>query len=587
MVNKYGCEKTANEEVSLTSKKDHPIDNAGEPANRSRRSFLAKAGAAATVAAAVRVLSLESTANAQTLGGSSSSGEIGPLNDSARAQACFNLRQSAAQADFNQPLVSHPNNGDESLYSDKCGNFSKTLPHDSYGRVNLTAYQSFTNALSSGNPSDFENIILGGTVKLTDPQSGLAYDLEGIDGHNFTVPSAPAVASPQIATEMVELYWASLLRDVPFDQYSSNTIAQQAAQELTNMPAYQGPRNSNGSVTPQLLFRGGLGSTFAGETTGPYVSQFMLIPTFMGVQPISQQWQVFLPGQDFLTTFSDWLTVQNGGSTGLTVQMDPQVRYARQGRDLASLTRMDVLYQEYLVALFVLMYTGVPLNPGVPYASSKTQVGFGTFGGPDFAATMAEVATRALKAAWFQKWYIHRRLRPEATGGLVHLMNTGQGSQVSCKLNKTLLTSNAVQQSFKKNGSYLLSQAFPEGCPTHPSYPTGHGTVAGACTTVLKFFFNGGSVVPSPVMPTDDGLSLQPYTGSSLTVNGELSKLTHNVSFGHGIHAGIHYRSDTDQSILLGEAVALSVLRDRASTYNQKFSVHIAKFDGTTATISN
>ena len=133
----------------------------------------------------------------------------------------------------------------------------------------------------------------------------------------------------------------------------------------------------------------------------------------------------------------------------------------------------------------------------------------------------------------------------------------------------------------------MLSQSFPEGCPTHPSYPTGHGTVAGACTTVLKFFFDGAFVIPNPVMPSDDGLSLQPYSGSPLTVNGELSKIAHNVSFGHGIHAGIHYRSDTDQSILLGEAVALSVLRDRALTYNEKFSVTITKFDGTTATISN
>lgn len=162
-----------------------------------------------------------------------------------------------AQADFNQPLVSHPSNGDDSLYPDKCGSFTKCLPHDSFGRVDLNAYQSFITALSTGKPSDFANIVMGGTNLLTNPQSGLAFDLEGIDGHNFTVPAAPTLAGPQTATEMVELYWASLLRDVPFDQYSSNTIAQQAAQELTNMPAYQGPRNGNGQVTPQLLFRGG------------------------------------------------------------------------------------------------------------------------------------------------------------------------------------------------------------------------------------------------------------------------------------------------------------------------------------------
>jgi hypothetical protein len=106
----------------------------------------------------------------------------------------------------------------------------------------------------------------------------------------------------------------------------------------------------------------------------------------------------------------------------------------------------------------------------------------------------------------------------------------------------------------------------------------------------LKFFFDGGFVIPSPGVPTPDGSSLAPYTGSDagqLTVNGELNKLGHNVSFGHGIHAGIHWRSDTDTSLLLGEAVALSFLRDRAQTYNEPFTVTLTKFDGTTATISN
>jgi len=516
----------------------------------------------------------------------SAEAEVGPLSDSARAQAALNLRQSAAQTELNQPFVSHPDNGDESLYADKCGNFTKCLPHDSFGRVNSSAYQSFITALSTGNPTDFANIIMSGANLLTNPQSGLAFDLEGSDGHNLTVPAAPTVAGTQTAAEMVELYWASLLRDVPFDQYPGNSIAVAAAKELTGFPDYNGPRN-NFHVTANLLFRGGLGSTFPGETIGPYISQFMLMPTTLGVQPISQQWRVFLSGQDFLTTFSDWLAVQNGGFTGLTTQMDPQVRYPRNGRDLSSFAHVDVLSQAYFVALLTLMTIDAPLNPGNPYIGSRSQVGFGTFGGGDFAATLNEVASRALKSVWFQKWYVHRRLRPEAAGGLVHLVKTGQGSKVSCNFNSAFLGSQGLQQNFSKYGSYLLSQAYPEGSPTHPSYPTGHGTVAGACITVLKFFFDGNFVIPNPVMPSDDGLSLQPYTGSQLTVNGELSKLGHNVSFGHGIHAGIHYRSDTDQSMLLGEAVALAVLRDKASCYNEKFSVTITKFDGTTTTISN
>jgi len=92
------------------------------------------------------------------------------------------------------------------------------------------------------------------------------------------------------------------------------------------------------------------------------------------------------------------------------------------------------------------------------------------------------------------------------------------------------------------------------------------------------------------VVPTPDDLSLEPYTGPDagiLTVNGELNKLGHNVTFGHGIHAGIHWRSDSDTSLKLGEAVALNFLQERARTYNEPFTISLTKFDGTTATISN
>ena len=70
-------------------------------------------------------------------------------------------------------------------------------------------------------------------------------------------------------------------------------------------------------------------------------------------------------------------------------------------------------------------------------------------------------------------------------------------------------------------------------------------------------------------------------------MNAELNKLARNVSFGHGVGAGIHWRTDTDTSMLLGEAMALSYLRDKAQTYHEKFSVNITKLDGTIVTISN
>jgi len=147
-------------------------------------------------------------------------------------------------------------------------------------------------------------------------------------------------------------------------------------------------------------------------------------------------------------------------------------------------------------------------------------------------------------------------------------------------------------------GTYLLPQAYPEGSPTHPCYPTGHGTVGGACITLVKFFFDGtqkirpllNAVGREVVEPSTDGLFLNPYTGADrdrLDINGELSKLAFNISSGHGVHAGIHFRSSTYWSVLLGEQVALHTLQDRAKCYNEPFRITITKFDGTTATITN
>jgi hypothetical protein len=554
---------------------------AESPADPSRRSFLGKVGSVATVAMAASAITLE-----PLVGGKHSvarAHEIGPLSDEARADASFNLRKAAARAEHRLPLVGHPCNGDEALYPDKCATYTKALPHDSFGRVDLNAYQSLINALTSGNPADFENIILGDGRKLTNPQSGLAFDLEGTDSHNLAVPAAPTMAGAQNAAEMVELYWASLLRDVPFSEYGSNSTARAAAAELNRLSGYMGPRNSSNQVTTNELFRGG----FPGETVGPYVSQFMVLPTFLCQQPISQEFVTYLPNIDYMTDFASYLTVQNGGSTGLVNQVDQQLRFLREGRDLAAWTHGDVLYQGYFIALLVLGSIGAPVNPGSPYASSRTQAGFATFGGPHFAAMVGEVGARALERSWFQKWFVHRRTRPEGTGGNIHLIKTGQGGHISCTLSNDVLNSQGLQQSFDKNGSYLLSQAFPEGSPTHPSYPTGHGVVAGACITVLKFFFDGTFVIPNPMVPSPDGKRLVPFSGPALTVNGELNKLGHNISFGHGIHAGIHYRSDTDSSMILGEATALSILQDQARTFNEKFTVSLTKVDGTTATISN
>ena len=516
-----------------------------------------------------------------------------------RVLKSFEVRLESTAREALIPIPPHTTNGDEARYPDKCATYTKCLKQDKPGVVNPAAWKSFRKALETGRPADFEKIVLGGTRPLNGPQGALAFTLAGTDSSQFgnapspanqekaaVVPVPPAMASEAYGAELIDLYWCSLLRDVAFTGYASSPLAEQAAKELTGQPTYAGPRDPAGNVTPDLLFRG----NYPGETIGPYLSQFFIKPTALGAQPISQQLVTYKPNVDYMTDLATWQAVQNGISTGLADQPDPTPRFLRDGRGLAAFTHVDVLYQAYFTAYLVLNTLGAPLNPGNPYLKSKTQNGFGTLGQPDIASTLAAVAKIALNAVWYQKWIVHLRHRPESGGGVAHLIKTGQGSAITGTLSNNVLDSVALQTSFEKYGTYLLSQAFPEGSPAHPAYPTGHGAVGGACITALKFFFDGNFTIPAPKVPASDGLSLLPYTGTdagSMTVNGELNKLGHNVTFGHGLHGGIHWRSDSDASMLLGEAVAISYLQDTARTYNEKFNVRFTRFDGSIATISN
>ena len=415
---------------------------------------------------------------------------------------------------------------------------------------------------------------------MVDPQAGLAYDLETYDPSQNSIPPFNTLTSPGLAAQMIEQYWQALTRDVSFSDYDTDPSVAAACSELGGLSSYAGPR-IGGSVTPQCLFRG----FTAGDVIGPYVSQFFLQPFQVGVIPF-QGYLTTLP-PDFVTNLALWLNVENGAPSPIqTENPDPQLRYLRNGRDLAEYVHNDVLYQEYLCAALMLMKMKAPLNSGNPYPSTlKSESGFITFGFPMVEVLIAEVISRALKNAWMQKWFVHRMARPEETAGLVHFTITGQKNY---PLDSSVLNSKAAAAVFARNGNYFIPMSYPEGCPLHPSYPSGHATASGAAVTVLKWFFDEDFVIPNPLTTTFDGLTTVPYTGADagqMTVGGELNKLASNVGFGR-CAAGIHWRQDIQQAMLLGEAVAISLLRDQAHLYNENYTgFTFTGFNGNTITV--
>jgi len=574
---KGGQAKTAHPELLRNS-----TGTAGPASALSRRKFLEGVSvSAAAVASAVGVPA--SFAN-QTieLGGAAQSDALQQVSDKndnmPRRERAFQIRLSTAIAERDVPVPPQVDNGDELLYPSRIGNYSKGLPHNSIGEVDPAAYGALLTAVTSGEPEDFAKILLGGTVKLADPQAGLAFTLEGTDSGQLTCPPAPRLSSAERAGEMVENYWMALAREVAFSKYGSEFITSMAIADLNKLSDFTGPK-ANGQVTLGTLFRG----TTPGELIGPYISQFLLRPVGFGGLSLTQKYNTYapFPGGDYLTDVTSFRACQDGKGP-FAKNVIAGTSYIKNGRDLGAYVKVDTVGQANFIAALWMLANGVPFNPGNSYISSANQMGSLTFGNQHILTLLNEVSIVALRACFYQKWFVHRHVRPEEYGGLVQNVLTGAANY---PIHGDLLNSQAVKSIFNNNhGTYLLPAAYPEGCPQHPSYPEAHGSVAGAGVTALKAFFDESFVIPNPMVASDDGQSLVPYTGSDageITVGGELNKVANNVALGRDM-AAVHWRSDALQSLLLGEAVAISILRDQRRTFNEPFDgFTFTKFDGT------
>ncbi len=518
------------------------------------------------------------------------------------------------------------------------------------------------------------------TAKFTSPLAGAASETHGPDPKSLEMLPAPGCLSISTAAEMVELYWMALLRDAPLLAFQQNpnspeagcadvsdhdaqlgysvtgrvndarkavnTVFDCAVRHDTDPGRLRSPLDldsgsGGANIVLQTLFRSGLHD----EEFGPLVSQFFIRPIGYGVQTIDPKEVPYIAKHDFLTSHGDWLLAQNTGKDKYgrdygncnhysdqlhraasyypIANAQPIKRYISTMRDLARFVNRDALHQAYFNAALFLDGVGAPLDPGNPYRGSRfTREGaFASLGGPDLLTLVSEVASRALKVIWRQKWMVHRRCRPEVYGGLLQMQRIGYNgvtrdyglpaTVAACNnfdnaLNDTLAAVSAHNAVLNGGvGTLFLPMAFSAGSPSHPAYGAGHATVAGACVTVLKAWFdedaklkdifdkannNATTEKLAPKDPPggelkllqpgyrktgpalDDFCEPQKYTGadaSSMTIGGELNKLASNVAMGRSM-GGVHWRSDNTRSLRLGEAVAIEILRKRTMEYAER-----------------
>lgn len=438
--------------------------------------------------------------------------------------------------------------------------FSKGLDHARDGCPSENTYQSFIEALRLRDINALER--LKTNVPWADPLEGRAQT----DKANFRRLNIRWFDSDAMRRDMAELYWASLCRDVAFGQFLTNSTVMEAQVELEGLDP----------TLPPFPFRANL----PGTSVGGFVSQFLLKPVPLNARFVPQKFACLVPASDFLTNAEEWFTVQNGGLVRTPKEYLREPRFIYNGRSLAEFVHNDFSFQAFLSAALILESWGRrALNPGLPARYSKSSSAFVKNGWPQVLALVAEASQQALSDAWFWKWRVFRRLRPEELAGRATFLPS---EKVEDHPFARVLSLNAVARSKERFGTTLLSQAYPEGSPFHPSFPAGHAEIAGACITILKAFTDPEGIVSSPVQPSTDGLELSNYD-AKLTIEGELNKLAWNIAIGRTF-AGIHYRSDQMAGLVLGEEIALRLLNVRADSIAQS-NLWFRRFDGSWVTV--
>ncbi|UIJ70331.1 hypothetical protein [Aurantimonas sp. HBX-1] len=399
-----------------------------------------------------------------------------------------------------------------------------------------------------------------------------------------------------------------------------------------------------------------------------------------GSQSMNQRGALQLPGRDFMTDWPLWLDVQNAADTrdAQVFIPDGTARFIHTPRALATYVHYDQLYQAYFGAMLLMLDAGIPFDHGFPSGPyHATRGSFATFGGPHILSLMTEVATRGLKAVRRQKFQHHLRGRPEQLAAMLTLAASDKAEEAFGRDSEELkhLTQmigemkgllalvdahnkrqnelreddenthvypRRAEEEIKVGGkpvvvpwddatfepaegrNYLLPMAFPEGSPMHASYGAGHATVAGACVTVLKAYFemsgeefdrdkapdvgpllatpdailrygaeklfkavpfsakfdlNGKLFVPPRSNEADaHSMLADTDTDPGVTLEGELDKLAANIAIGRNM-AGVHFYNDYFDSLRLGERVAVGILQEQMATYREPVTMRLTSFD--------
>lgn len=446
-------------------------------------------------------------------------------------------------------------NKSEQKYADDdyVGNYRKGLNISNY----YEAYRSLCRACQSGEVSDFKNVDVQRGMKLVDPLASYSLSMIGPDTRAIIVPPFPELMSEQFAAQMLELFCMQFTRDINFSDFITSSDGSKISKVISVLRTCDTLKYGKHQINRVNIFRG----RDEGSVNGPYISQFLLKDIHQGELTTVQKFKPARIGVDHFQT-NKTVTVNgiiysgyddvHSGEVVPPMQYENNSRYILTGRDLATYVHRDFPCMFYNNAVAILQSYKIK----TAYVNELGKYsGFLNYGVPDIMKILDVVSSEALRMTWYQKWVVHRALRPEEAG---KLFQTETNKHFHPKLYENIgfiETQINPTNELKK----MITSVYPEGCPNHPSYPAGHAAIAGACITILKAFYDDVEMTEC-VVPNADGSQLVPYDGK-LMLHQELDKLATNIAYGR-CWAGIHYSVDAEEGIKFGEKIAIRVLTE-------------------------
>ena len=455
--------------------------------------------------------------------------------------------------------------------------------------------------------------------KLVDVHCIFDIELESKFKSSFVIPNAPDFTSLQSAAELLEVYAMSLMRNFNFTLFDSKSFQYDSMpsnaksyinyilgtlnvnwiQNNLNAP----PLRGNRTITTDTLYRGNT----QGDLIGPYISQFLYYETAIGNFKLEQKYQCLDIDENiniidisntpfyFGQTEAYFREIWNGTLKSSSLPTIP--KYITCLLDMAMYINRDQIWEAIFIAVTLLLTRNVAI--GFHTSSRSTSGKFINLGVNDLYYLMMKATKLAMNSAWVWKWS-QLRPRPEEMAYQVHLTKTYTATQMNGSsvqfpqdlLNHPILT----EISNDNHGRFLMPLGYSQGSPFHPAYPAGHAVIAGAMATIAKAWFNCDWEIPA-VVPNINGDNLILYKTKDnsledsngvvyLKIGDELDKLATNCSNSRCM-AGIHYRSDADAGLLLGEQVAIEVLKDEVQKYSDNIAFVLRKRNGEEVTIAN